>query len=300
MQPAIWMLAGALAFALMGVFTSALSTRCDWLVIALWRAVFMLGTAALTARSLRVPLALWEPRTLWIRSLAGSFSLVCNFYALTRLPVADALTLTNTYPLWIVLLSSLVLGILPTGPELVGILCGVAGVGLIEQPSLEGHAWAITVALLGAFSTSIALLGLNRLHGVEAPAILAHFAGVASVVAGMSLLTRGPEALAGRWDGVTIALLAGVAVSGTMGQFLLTKAYAAGRPTRLSAIGLMQVVFALGFDVLIWHRTLTPAAVVGFVLVLGPTAWLSIRAGTRLARVRMQERTVEGTAATTP
>ena len=40
-----------------------------------------------------------------MRSLAGSFSLVCSFYALSRLPVGDVVTLTSTYPLWILVLS---------------------------------------------------------------------------------------------------------------------------------------------------------------------------------------------------
>ena len=30
----------------------------------------------------------WRPRVLWVRSLAGTSSLFCSFYALTRLPVA--------------------------------------------------------------------------------------------------------------------------------------------------------------------------------------------------------------------
>ena len=50
-------------------------------------------------------------------------------------------------------------------------------------------------------------------------------------------------------------------------------------------IGLTQVVFALGFDVVLWQRSLTPMTLAGFVLVLAPTALLSGRAGRRLLAV---------------
>ena len=39
-------------------------------------------------------------------------------------------------------------------------------------------------------------------------------------------------------------------------------------------LGLSQVVFGLGFDVLLWHRAMSPATLAGMVLVVAPTAWL--------------------------
>ncbi len=284
--PMLWMLCGALAFATMGAFTFALGGRCHWLLIALVRAVFMFGLSVLLARARGIRLVVWEPRTLWVRSLAGSFSLVCNFYALTKLPVADVLTLTNTYPLWIILLTAVVMNLPPTFAEVVGVLSGLAGVALIQQPHLGGDGLAAGVALLSSVSTAVAMLGLHRLRHIQAPAIVAHFAGVASLVAliGIGLFLRhgsfGPRVGAP----LTWLLLLGVAVSGTIGQFCLTKAYTDGAPNEVSIVALSQVIFALGFDVLIWGRTLTAWSLLGFALVLGPTAALSSRAGRRLAQ----------------
>ena len=74
-------------------------------------------------------------------------------------------------------------------------------------------------------------------------------------------------------------MLLGVGVSGTVGQIFLTRAYAAGAPARVSVLALTQVVFALGFDVLLWHRALPASTLAGTTLVLAPTAWLLSRAG---------------------
>jgi len=299
-RPALWMISSALLFAVMGALTHALGPRCDWLTIALVRAVFMFVASATLARAAGARLVVWRPRTLWMRSLAGSFSLVCSFYALTRLPIGDVLTLTNTYPLWILVLSWLALQEMPRGVEVLGVASGLAGVVLIEQPHLSGDNLAALVALLSSFSTAVAMLGLHRLRDVDARAVVAHFAGVASIVAGiwlgfrlwgagagagagavasMTPLSTGAAAIAAApilpgADPITLAMLLGVGATGTLAQIFLTKAYAAGAPARVAVLALTQVVFAMGFDVLLWNRTLPAASIVGTVLVLAPTAWL--------------------------
>jgi drug/metabolite transporter (DMT)-like permease len=293
--PAVWMIAGAFAFAVMGTLTYALGSRCDWLWIALARAVFMFGSAVVMAKARGARLAVWEPRTLWVRSLAGSFSLVCNFYAMTRLPIADVLTLTNTYPLWILVLSSLFLGLKPTIGEVAGIILGLIGVALIQQPHGAGDRLAVLIALGSSVSTAVAMLGLHRLRGIHATAIVAHFSGVASLVTVAWLLVRGlgapPSLLRLPSTGPMLLLLC---ASGTIGQLCLTKAYAAGPPSEVSIVGLSQVVFAMGFDVALWGRRLTPASLIGFALVLGPTAWLTGRAQRRAGEVPARPQEVTG------
>jgi drug/metabolite transporter (DMT)-like permease len=39
----------------------------------------------------------------------------------------------------------------------------------------------------------------------------------------------------------------------------------------------MQIVFALVFDVAIWHRTFDSLTALGIALVVGPSAWLMLR-----------------------
>ena len=136
-RPALWMLWGAFAFAAMGAMAHALGSRCDWMQIALVRALFMYVAIVAVARVMRVPLVVWRPRVLWVRSLAGTSSLFCSFYALTRLPVAEVLTLTNTYPIWIILMSWVAFGQRPTARDLAAVACGTIGVVLIERPRLE-------------------------------------------------------------------------------------------------------------------------------------------------------------------
>src|ERR1700680_4102077 len=100
-----WMLFGALAFSMMASLTHALGPVCDWQIIAISRTALALPFALLLSLEAGAKLVFWGPRALWVRSIAGSVSLVSPFYALTQLPVADVLTLTNIFPIWVALLS---------------------------------------------------------------------------------------------------------------------------------------------------------------------------------------------------
>jgi drug/metabolite transporter (DMT)-like permease len=282
-RPALWMLVGALAFAAMGACTHALGDRCDWLLVALIRAVFMLASAALLARAAGVRLAVWNPPTLWMRSLAGSFSLVCNFYALARLPISDAITLSNAYPLWISLGTAVFERQWPTRGEILSVLSGLAGVVLIQRPLLAGDHFAVLASLLGSVSTAVALVGLHRLRSVDPRAIMAHFAGVAVLTALGGLLIRRDLVMGVSLDRTTGLILLGVGVTGTIGQYFLTKAYAAGPPGEVAVIGLTQVIFALVFDVVLWNHALPVETLAGFGLVLAPAGWLTARMRRRLA-----------------
>lgn len=277
------MVLGAFGFAVMGTLSHALGSRCDWLLVAAVRAVFMCLSAVILARVAKVRLPILRPGRLWLRSVAGSISLVCNFYALSRLPVAEAITLSNTFPLWIVLGSVVVLRQRPTVGEIAGVVFGFLGVLLIQRPHLGSDRFAVGVALISSLSTAVAMLGLHRLKDVDPRAIVAHFAGVGSVFSLVWLMAKGLSHTHEPLSATTIALLAGVCVSGTFGQFMLTRAYASGAPARVSVVGLTQVVFAMGFDALIWGRTFDWMTRLGFLFVLSPTLWLSGRAMRRLA-----------------
>ncbi len=149
--PAIWMIAAALCFATMGALAHALGPRCDWLLIALIRILCTFVFSVELTWIARARLVLWTPRTLWIRSVSGTIGLICMFYAFTRLPVADVLTLTNTYPLWIVVLSLRHLSRAELMIDLLCVLSGVAGVVLIQRPYLSGKGDVAVLVALARF-----------------------------------------------------------------------------------------------------------------------------------------------------
>jgi drug/metabolite transporter (DMT)-like permease len=274
LQPYLWMLCGCFAFAWMGELAHALGPSCDWRVVALARSALAFGFAVGIARAAGSRLVLCRPRVLWMRSVAGSVSLVCTFYALTRLPTSVVLTLTNTFPVWVAVLSWPLLRERPSAGVWLAAACGVLGIALIKRPQMSGGDFALYLALTAAFTSAVAMLGLHRLQGIAPAAIVAHFSGVATVfVVGACLVGPAPD-LGVLGDPRVALLLLGVGATATVGQLFLTKAFTAGRPAKVSVVGLSQVVFALGLDFLLAEPNVTPSTLAGIGLVMLPTAWV--------------------------
>jgi drug/metabolite transporter (DMT)-like permease len=276
----LFMLSSSLAFALMGALGHLAGERVDWRLVACARTLLAFVFSVAFALSTGVRLVLLRPAVLWVRSVSGSLSLLCYFYAVTHLPVSTATTLSNTVPVWVTLLAWPALGQRPAAADWLAVSVGVAGVALVQRPQLGGDATAAALALASAFGTAVAMMGLNRLGAVDARAVVAHYSGVSTAFAlGFLLLTGGaalrPDAAGG--GAPTLALLAGVGAAGTLGQLAMTRAYALGGAARVSVVGLTQIVFALAFDLLLWRRQFDPLTLAGILLIVTPSGWLMLR-----------------------
>ncbi|MBX9585420.1 MAG: DMT family transporter [Gemmataceae bacterium] len=274
-RPYLWMLCGSLSFTVMAEFAHVLTRECDWQAVAVARAGLVAVLAGVIAVVARARLVLLRPWRLWVRSLAGSCSMVFTFYAFGRLPAADVLTLTNTFPIWVAVLSWPLTGAPPDRRMVLAILTGVAGVALVEQPHLEAGNAGVYSALGAAVMTAVAMLGLHSLKGVDPRAIVVHFSAVATVVCGLAFLV-GPRTHdpAGLLTAGVALKMAGMAVTATVGQLFLTLAFGAGVPARVSVVGLTQIVMALAFDAWLWGREVNAVTLLGTLLVIAPTAWL--------------------------
>jgi drug/metabolite transporter (DMT)-like permease len=272
------MMSGCFFLAWMGEFAHLLKdTACDWRVTALARSslafVFALGLARMSGAKL----VFWRPAALWLRGCASSVSLLCSFYSFGQLPVSEVLTLTNTFPIWVAFLSWPLLRERPTLSVWLAAGFGVAGVALIQSPHFEVNAHAslaVALSLLAALTNAIAMLGLHRIKEVHPWAIVVHYSGVATVFAlGSCAVGTAPD-LAPVLAGKTLLLLLAIGTMATLGQLCVTQAFTSGQPARVSVVGLTQVVFALGLDLLIDGASLRLSTLAGIGLVLAPTAWM--------------------------
>ena len=270
---------GALSFATMGALTRALHGSFDWRIVAIVRTILTMLFALMLARLHGARPVVWGPMSLWVRSLAGSAALVGVFYSLPILPLGDTLTLTNMYPLWVAVLSWPVVGQRPGAGVWVAVACGLVGVALVQRPHLAAGDLTALVALGSSVASAVALLGLHHLNEIDPRAVVAHFSAVATAVLVVILAAFPPD----QWmpasvDWMPLAMLVGVGASATCGQVLLTKAFAAGPPARVSVVGLTQVGFGMIFDMMFWARRPDGWTILGMVLVTAPTAWLMSRA----------------------
>ncbi|MBM4097377.1 MAG: DMT family transporter [Planctomycetes bacterium] len=282
----LWMLVGSFVFSIMSALANALGNRVDWQVVAIARSGVAFVLALGLALSGGATLVFLRPGMLWVRSLSGSVSLVCTFYALTHLPLAEVLTITNTFPVWLALLSWPMLGERPGLDVWVASLMGVAGVALIKQPWNNGGDaidWLpVAAAFMAAWSTAVAMLGLNRLGHLDTRSVVAHFSAVATVVSIVSLWLFPRECSDSPvFSGDVPWLLAGVGLTATAGQLCLTRAFTTGTASSVAVVGLSQVLFAAAIDWMAFSRPLNATAIIGMAFVLLPTGHVILQRPTR-------------------
>jgi drug/metabolite transporter (DMT)-like permease len=275
-RPYLIMLGGALSFSAMGALAKA--APCDWRLVAFARAAVMLVFAVLIALVFRVPIPFLRPAALWVRSVFGTASLFTSFYALTHLPLADATTLIYMTSVWVTILSWPVLGERPPLRVWIAVAAALTGVFLIAQPHFEGERLAAVLGACSSLFTAIVMISLHRLGGVDPRVVVVHFAIFATAATAI-LFVAAPAAIESSrtLDLRTTILLVAMGGVGTVGQFLMTRAFAAGNPPRVALIGLTQLVFAAVIDRVVWNRTWNVLTLVGMALVAAPSAWLLLR-----------------------
>ena len=279
-----WMLAGSLVFSFMGFFTTLLSDQVSWQMVAMARSALALVFALALALMARARLVVHDSWFLWQRSIAGSISLVCTFYALTKLPLAEVLMITNTYPVWLAMISWPMIGEKPGWQVWISAILGVTGVAMVKQP-WEGEGlsldWVpLLTSFIAAWATAFAMIGLNQLKHLDTRSVVVHFSGVACTFSAVALLFLPSQFVAGNaLRGNAPWLLLGVGLTATAGQICLTKAFTGGRAAVVSVIGLSQVLFGALIEGIWTGRWLDGIGWLGLGLVTFSTGWVLLRKG---------------------
>jgi drug/metabolite transporter (DMT)-like permease len=203
------------------------------------------------------------PRQQVTRALAGLAAMYCFFYAIAHLPLAEAMLLNYSSPLFIPFIAWLWLG--EPIPEGIGWAIGVGFIGicLILKPGVGFFSPAAVVGLLSAVLTATAMVAIRGLARHEPTTRIVFYFGVVCSVASAPALLWGWQTPSAR----ALALLVLVGVLATSGQLLLTRAYALAPAARIGPFTYSTVVFAALFGWLLWDEVPDGLSVVGAALV---------------------------------
>jgi len=198
-----------------------------------------------------------------VRGLSGLAAMYCFFYALARLPLAVAMLLNYTMPLFIALVAWVWLREMVT-PALAGAaLIGFAGLLLILQPTAHAIEPAAVIGLFSGLLAAVAMVAIRRLTRSEPTTrIVFYFGLIATTVSAMPL--------AWCWQTPPPALWLPLLASGVLatgGQLFLTRAYAYAPAAQIGPFVYLAVVFAGAIGWAAWGEVPNPLALTGMALV---------------------------------
>ncbi len=265
-----WMLVAAALFALMGVMVKHASVQFSSAELVFYRSAFGLlaiwGVIAVTHRRLLAPLATRHLRTHFWRGLAGFAALVLFFYAIARLPLATAVTLNYTAPLFLAALSAWWLHERHGRGLVAAVLLGFVGIMLLLRPQLQDEAWLPALAgLVSGMLAAVAYVNVKQLGRLGEPEwrVVFYFTLLATVGGGAWMVVAGfhrPQP--GDWP-----WLIGIGVTATLAQLALTRAYHRGRTLTVGALAYTTVGFSAVYDVLLFGERLPLLAWAGMAVV---------------------------------
>lgn len=273
------MLVAGLLFASMGVLVKLASSEFSSAELVFYRSLFGLVLIYWVIRyrhpHLSRPFATRYWRAHLVRSLSGFVALLLFFHAIDVLPLATAVTLNYTSPLFLALLLTLWQGEKPHWPLLAGIALGFCGVVLLLHPTLESAQFSAgLMGLTSGFLAGIAYLNVRALSRMGEPdwRTVFYFALVSTLGAGAWTVWTGWHAV----NAHAAVLLIGLGLTATSAQLALTRAYRLGNALTVGSLAYSTVIFASLFGILIWHEILPLQAWLGMALIV-MSGLLSVR-----------------------
>lgn len=269
-QMTLTMLMGTASMTSMAALAHGLGHTYHWSFVVFVRIVLTFILALMVGRYLNVRPIFFGPRALWTRSIFGTISIACNFYAITHLSVTDALTLLKTSPIWV----SIIVAVLNKRAHTVPIWCataiGFAGVVLMEQPRFDGHLFPILLALCAAVFIACAQVSMTYLKHLPTISIVTHFSGCATLFTfSIFLYSHTWAALPlPQLDWTTGRWLLLMAAFGTLGQVWITTAFRKGNPLLMALVSLCSIPLAATYDYFVWDRTLDMTQAAGIALIV--------------------------------
>ena len=272
-RAALLMLGSTLSFAMMVLAIRYATATVPTTEIAFFRNLF--GLLALLPLILRRGAGL--PRTRQVgqylaRTAIGLASMLCGFWAVGHLPLAQAISLSYATPLFVTIGAVLWLGETVRIRRWMAVAAGFVGVLVILRPG-TGFTPGMMVAVMGALFAGVVAIQIKQLSRYDSPDTVVFYTYVFWVP--MSLL---PALLQWVWPSPTAWLwLVATGVMGTFGQLLWTRALALGEVSALQPISFVQLPVLVAFGWWLFGETIDAWTLAGAAIVLGANGYIAHR-----------------------
>ncbi|HMU63862.1 MAG TPA: DMT family transporter [Nitrosomonas sp.] len=263
----LWMLVAGFMFACMGLFVKLGAAHFTSTELVFYRSLFGLIVTFLFLTSCRMPLTTVHWKIHCWRGLFGLGGLLLFFYCLTQLPLATAVSLNNTWPLFLIILATLILKEHLHWPLACAVMLGFTGVLLLLQPTLnENQLFAGLLGVISGFLASIAHFNVKQLGklGESDWLVVFYFTLISTIITGIWLTLT-------QFSTITphnLLLLIGVGLTATLAQLALTRAYRMGKTMVIGALAYSTVLFSGLWDVYFWEEVLPISAWAGMGLII--------------------------------
>ena len=203
---------------------------------------------------------------LFMRSLCGTIGLICNFYAIDKLNIADANILNKLSPFFAIIMSAFILKEKANKAEWLCVVVAFMGALCVIKPSFQMQSVYAMIGMLGGLGAGTAYTFVRKLgkNGVPSPVIVLCFSVFSCIVSVPFMLLNFVSMTAKQ---LILLLLAGI--SAACGQFSITKAYTKAPVREISVFDYTQVLFAALLGFLFLEQIPDQLSILGYAIIIG-------------------------------
>lgn len=200
-----------------------------------------------------------------LRSMFGTLGILCNFYAIDHLALADASMLNKMSPFFVVIFSFLFLKEKVTAAQILLVVGAFGGSLFVVKPTVSNLDLVPSlIGLLGGLGAGAAYTMVRKLGtiGVKGPFIVFFFSTFSCVITLPWLIFDYHSMTVAQ---VAILLLAGLCAAG--GQFAITAAYCYAPASEISIYDYTKVIFSMILGFVMFQQIPDFYSWVGYVII---------------------------------
>ena len=217
----------------------------------------------------------FSKKYLFLRSFCGTIGIICNFYAVDHLVLADASMLNKMSPFFAVLFAILILKERINLFQGLCVMVAFIGALFVIKPTPSNLAcFPALVGLLGGLTAGIAYTCVRALgtHGVKGSLIVFVFSAFSCICTLPYLLFRYHPMTV---EQLIFLLLAGLAAAG--GQFTITAAYTFAPAREISVYDYSQIIFSAILGFFIFGQVSDTLSWLGYIIITSTAVAMFIR-----------------------
>lgn len=274
LRAALLMLGSTLFFGLMAVAIRLASESLHTFQIAFFRNFFgLLAALPLLLRHGPDLLRTTQLPRYVVRCAIGVVSMMCGFWAIGHLPLAQAVALSYSTPIFVTIAAVIFLHEQVRARRWIAVGLGFVGVLIIVRPGSASFSAGTLVALVAAVLSGVVSIQIKQLSQVD-PADRIVFLTTLIWVP-MSLL---PALTVWEWpQGITWLWVIAAGAMGTAGHMLWTRALKLGDVSALTPISFTQLPIVALAGWLLFQEPVDRWTVVGALVIFSANAYIAHR-----------------------
>lgn len=269
LRAALWMLGAIVSFMTMAVAGRELAVELDTFEIMTFRSLtgVLIILTVIAVKGAWSQISTYRFRVHLIRNVAHFTGQNLWFFAITLIPLAQVFALEFTAPLWVLVLSPLLLGERMTRRRALAGLVGFAGILIITRPGAQ----EITPGLIAAALCAVAFAGT-----IVSTKMLTRDVSTLTILFWLTVMQTVFGLVCGGYDGdfvlpslalLPLAVLVGIA--GLFAHFCVTSALSIAPASVVSPMDFLRLPTAAVVGLLIYNEPLDPYVLLGAAIIFG-------------------------------